>query len=164
MTHYMELLATNQPWNLIFFMAIPVVLAESLVATEFFVVYRKASTGALRTWNKWLGIVLGFLLPRRLSLPDGDDGAQDRLAGAIRRDRGRRIPVRRDSPLLDRPPGTRRRGPCFGQRGGDDRPGKDGRYAYAAAFCSAHRLPGRGPRGDDLRHVEPGPPDRGQAM
>ena len=26
MTHYMELLATNQPWNLIIFMAIPVVL------------------------------------------------------------------------------------------------------------------------------------------
>ncbi len=24
MTHYMELLATNQPWNLILFMAIPV--------------------------------------------------------------------------------------------------------------------------------------------
>jgi hypothetical protein len=28
MTHYMELLAVNQPWNLILFMAIPVALAE----------------------------------------------------------------------------------------------------------------------------------------
>jgi hypothetical protein len=27
MTHYMELLATNQPWNLIIFMAIPVIFA-----------------------------------------------------------------------------------------------------------------------------------------
>ena len=60
MTHYMELLTTNQPWNLVFFMAIPVILAESLVATEFFVVHRKLTSGALRTWNKWLGIVLGF--------------------------------------------------------------------------------------------------------
>ena len=60
MTHYMELLATNQPWHLIFFMAIPVVLAESLVATEFFVIHRRQTTGALRTWNKWIGIVLGF--------------------------------------------------------------------------------------------------------
>ncbi|MGE5549788.1 MAG: DUF6803 family protein [Bacteroidota bacterium] len=56
----MELLAANQPWNLIFFMAIPVILAESLVATEFFVVHRRLTGGVLRTWNKWLGIVLGF--------------------------------------------------------------------------------------------------------
>jgi len=60
MTHYMELLATNQPWHLIFFMAIPVILAESLVATEFFVVFRRLNSGALRGWNKWLGIAAGF--------------------------------------------------------------------------------------------------------
>ena len=59
MTHYMELLAVNQPWNLIIFMAIPVVLAEALVATEFFVVFYRLQSGALRTWNKWLGVVLG---------------------------------------------------------------------------------------------------------
>lgn len=59
MTHYMELLATNQPWNLIFFMAIPVILAESLVATEFFVIYRKQTAGALRAWNRGLGIAAG---------------------------------------------------------------------------------------------------------
>lgn len=29
MTHYMGLLAVNQPWNLLLFMAIPVVLAEN---------------------------------------------------------------------------------------------------------------------------------------
>jgi len=31
MTHYMELLASNQPWNLILFMVIPVGLAEALM-------------------------------------------------------------------------------------------------------------------------------------
>jgi hypothetical protein len=35
MTHYMELLAASQPWNLIIYMVIPVALAEALVAMEF---------------------------------------------------------------------------------------------------------------------------------
>lgn len=35
MTHYMELLATNQPWNLLRFMVVPVVIAEALVAIDF---------------------------------------------------------------------------------------------------------------------------------
>ncbi|MEG6586366.1 DUF6803 family protein [Dendrosporobacter sp. 1207_IL3150] len=60
MTHYMELLAVNQPWNLIIYMVIPVALAEALVATEFFVVFHHLKSGALRTLNKWLGIILGF--------------------------------------------------------------------------------------------------------
>lgn len=61
MTHYMELLAVNQPWNLIIYMVIPVVLAEALVATEFFVVFNRGkASGALRTFNKLIGIVLGF--------------------------------------------------------------------------------------------------------
>lgn len=61
MTHYMELLAVNQPWNLIIYMVIPVALAEALVATEFFTVFlRGKGAGAWRTWNKWLGITLGF--------------------------------------------------------------------------------------------------------
>lgn len=61
MTHYMELLATNQPWNLIMYMVIPVVLAEALVATEFFTVFlRGAKDTVWRKWNKWIGIVLGF--------------------------------------------------------------------------------------------------------
>ena len=34
MTHYMELLSVNQPWNLLIFMGIPVVLAETLAITE----------------------------------------------------------------------------------------------------------------------------------
>lgn len=60
MTHYMELLAVNQPWNLILYMLIPVGLAEALVATEFFVIFSRLKSGALKTWNRWIGIVLGF--------------------------------------------------------------------------------------------------------
>ncbi|HWR09605.1 DUF6803 family protein [Sporomusa sp.] len=60
MTHYMELLAVNQPWNLIIYMLIPVALAEALVATEFFVVFNRLKSGPMRIWNKWLGIILGF--------------------------------------------------------------------------------------------------------
>ena len=60
MTHYMELLAVNQPWNLILYMVIPVALAEALVATEFFTVFlRGAGAGAWGIWNRRLGIVLG---------------------------------------------------------------------------------------------------------
>jgi len=61
MTHYMELLAVNQPWNLIIYMVIPVALAEALVATEFFTVFlRGSNAGGWKNWNKWIGIVLGF--------------------------------------------------------------------------------------------------------
>ncbi|BBL64210.1 MULTISPECIES: DUF6803 family protein [Methanosarcina] len=60
MTHYMELLATNQPWNLLIFMAIPVILAETLTATEFFVTFGRLHDGPLRQFNKIVGIALGF--------------------------------------------------------------------------------------------------------
>jgi len=60
MTHYMELLATNQPWNLLIFMAIPVILAETLTATEFFVIFDKLPEGPLRKINRVVGILLGF--------------------------------------------------------------------------------------------------------
>ncbi len=60
MTHYMELLATNQPWNLIIFMAIPVILAEALTATEFLVLFKKEYHDKLRPINKIIGIVLGI--------------------------------------------------------------------------------------------------------
>lgn len=51
MTNYMELLMTNQPWNLILFMVIPVGLAEFLVATEFYTLFLK-DKGA----NSWQGL------------------------------------------------------------------------------------------------------------
>lgn len=60
MTHYMELLASNQPWNLIIFMVVPVVLAEALVAIEFFIVFNRQYTGTLRSLSKALGIIFGI--------------------------------------------------------------------------------------------------------
>ena len=60
MTNYMELLANNQPWNLILFMGIPVALAETLVVTEFYVLYTRNLTGVVRSINRWVGILLGF--------------------------------------------------------------------------------------------------------
>lgn len=61
MTHYMELLAANQPWNLIMYMVIPVALAEALTITELFTIFfRNSNAGAWKTWNRFLGIVLGF--------------------------------------------------------------------------------------------------------
>lgn len=60
MTHYMELLQTNQPWNLIIFMAIPVIMAETLTATEFFVIFNRLYEGQLKTFNKWVGSLLGI--------------------------------------------------------------------------------------------------------
>ncbi len=56
MTHYMSLLAENQPWNLIIFMALPVIMAETLTITEFFIIYNKIQRGGLRTLNKIVGI------------------------------------------------------------------------------------------------------------
>lgn len=60
MTHYMELLATNQPWNLIIFMAIPVILAEIVAITELFILFDKKTEGSLRKVNKIAGIIGGI--------------------------------------------------------------------------------------------------------
>lgn len=60
MTNYMDLLAQNQPWNLILFMVVPVVLAESLVATEFMMAYRgPEQAGGWKSWNHGLSILAG---------------------------------------------------------------------------------------------------------
>src|SRR5215208_2232668 len=60
MTHYMELLATNQPWNLIIFMAIPVIFAEYIAVTELFILLGRGENKQLRTWNKIAGIIIGI--------------------------------------------------------------------------------------------------------
>lgn len=60
MTHYMELLATNQPWNLILFMAIPVILAETVAITELMILLKKKQDGALGMVNKIAGILGGW--------------------------------------------------------------------------------------------------------
>ncbi|MBS1187017.1 MAG: permease [Burkholderiaceae bacterium] len=59
MTHYMELLAVNQPWNLIIFMAIPVILAETVAITELFILFSKQYQGSLRTVNRVASIAGG---------------------------------------------------------------------------------------------------------
>jgi hypothetical protein len=56
----MSLLAENQPWNLIIFMAIPVICAEALTISEFFILFNKSKSGGLRTFNKIVGIFDGF--------------------------------------------------------------------------------------------------------
>uniref|UniRef100_UPI000429F533 DUF6803 family protein n=1 Tax=Carboxydothermus ferrireducens TaxID=54265 RepID=UPI000429F533 len=60
MTHYMELLATNQPWNLIIFMAIPVILAETVAITELFILFKRDTGSGIRKLNKVAGIIGGF--------------------------------------------------------------------------------------------------------
>ncbi len=60
MTHYMELLAVNQPWNLILFMAIPVILAETIAITELYLLYTRQRVGLIKNLNKYSGISAGI--------------------------------------------------------------------------------------------------------
>jgi len=60
MTHYMELLATNQPWNLILFMAIPVILAETIAISELAILFTRNLNGSLRSINKVASIIVGL--------------------------------------------------------------------------------------------------------
>ncbi|MBN9103624.1 MAG: permease [Propionibacteriaceae bacterium] len=63
MTHYMELLAVHQPRNLIIFMAIPVVLAETLAITELAILFRRAATPAwVRTTSRIAGLLAGPIM------------------------------------------------------------------------------------------------------
>ncbi|WP_448203236.1 DUF6803 family protein [Azospirillum sp. sgz302134] len=59
MTHYMELLAVNQPWNLLLFMAVPVVLAETVAISELYLLYTRNYDSMTRVLNRWAGIVVG---------------------------------------------------------------------------------------------------------
>lgn len=60
MTHYMELLAVNQPWNLILFMAIPVILAETVAITELYLLHTRNYDGAVRRANRAAGVAAGI--------------------------------------------------------------------------------------------------------
>jgi hypothetical protein len=60
MTHYMQLLATNQPWHLLIFMAIPVVLAETVAISELFLLFKRGGYPRLQRVNKIAGTILGF--------------------------------------------------------------------------------------------------------
>ncbi len=60
MTHYMELLATSQPWHLIIFMAIPVICAETLAITELIILFTRNLTGKAKAVSKATGIFAGI--------------------------------------------------------------------------------------------------------
>src|SRR3954471_21525302 len=60
MTHYMELLASSQPWNLIAFMAIPVLLAETVAVTELFVLLKRPQHGPVVALNRTASIAGGL--------------------------------------------------------------------------------------------------------
>lgn len=60
MTHYMELLSTNQPWNLLLFMAVPVIFAETLAISELYLLYTRRFDGFLKKLNKAVGIIVGI--------------------------------------------------------------------------------------------------------
>ena len=56
----MGLLAANQPWNLIMFMAIPVILAETIAITELYLLFTRNFNGTAKTINRWAGIIVGI--------------------------------------------------------------------------------------------------------
>ncbi|MGG3987008.1 DUF6803 family protein [Bacillus smithii] len=60
MTHFMSLLAKNQPWNLIIFMAIPMIMIETIAITEFSIIFNQQTSGTLRLVNKIASIFIGF--------------------------------------------------------------------------------------------------------
>ncbi len=59
MTHYMGLLAANQPWNLLLFMAVPVILAETLAITELTLLFSADAPDVVRRLNRWAGLIAG---------------------------------------------------------------------------------------------------------
>lgn len=60
MTHYMQLLAENQPWNLMIFMAIPIVLAETLAITELYILFTRKFHGMIWHLNRFAGAAVGL--------------------------------------------------------------------------------------------------------
>lgn len=60
MTHYMELLASNQPWNLLIFMAVPVICAETLAITELMILFTRNMDGKARVVSRVTGIFAGI--------------------------------------------------------------------------------------------------------
>lgn len=60
MTHYMELLATNQPWNLIIFMAIPVILAETIAIAELYILYTRDFSSIAKKISRVAGTIVGI--------------------------------------------------------------------------------------------------------
>lgn len=59
MTHYMGLLAVQQPWNLLIFMGLPVLLAETLAISEFVILFGGRTPMWVRTLNRVAGLLAG---------------------------------------------------------------------------------------------------------
>ena len=59
MTHYMELLAMDSPRNLLIFMGIPVVLAETLAISEIALLYKPDQPAWVRKVNRVAGLLAG---------------------------------------------------------------------------------------------------------
>lgn len=60
MTNYMGVLGSNQPWNVILFMGIPVLLAEVIAISELKVLFDQGKVPSyVRSLNRWAGILLG---------------------------------------------------------------------------------------------------------
>ena len=60
MTHYMELLASNQPQNLLIFMEVPVICAETLAITELIILFTRNMGGKARVVSRVTGIFAGI--------------------------------------------------------------------------------------------------------
>lgn len=56
----MQLLADNQPWNLIIFMAIPVILAETIAITELYILFTRSFTGRIKKINAIASAIVGI--------------------------------------------------------------------------------------------------------
>lgn len=59
MTHYMQLLSTNQPWNLLLFMAVPVVLAETIAVSELYILFTRDFLGTAKKINAIASALVG---------------------------------------------------------------------------------------------------------
>lgn len=60
-THYMGLLAANQPWNLLLFMAVPVIAAETIAITELVILFRRQEAGrSVLAVNRYAGLFAGL--------------------------------------------------------------------------------------------------------
>lgn len=62
MTHYMGLLMENSPWNLIIFMAIPVILAETIAITELVLLYAHHPFRGISILNRICSCLAGFVM------------------------------------------------------------------------------------------------------
>ncbi|KAB7664164.1 DUF6803 family protein [Bacillus sp. B1-b2] len=61
MTHFMSLLSDNQPWNLIIFMAIPMVMIETIAITELYILSkREKANPTVKLINKFGSIFFGL--------------------------------------------------------------------------------------------------------